>query len=75
MEVIVNGGQTLAEQTFEGGSADISFDNLPATYGYYYLRITQADKNIAVTAPVWVGESLNAGVSNVQQRSPSHQRG
>lgn len=63
VEVIVNGGQTLAEQTFEGGSADISFDNLPATYGYYYLRITQADKNIAVTAPVWVGESLNAGVS------------
>lgn len=63
VEVIVNGGQTLAEQTFEGGSADIAFDNLPATYGYYYLRITQADKNIAVTAPVWVGESLNAGVS------------
>ena len=63
VEVIVNGGQTLAEQTFEGGSAEISFDNLPATYGYYYLRITQADKNIAVTAPVWVGESLNAGVS------------
>ena len=63
VEVIVNGGQTLAEQTFEGESADISFDNLPATYGYYYLRITQADKNIAVTAPVWVGESLNAGVS------------
>ena len=63
VEVIVNGGQTLAEQTFEGGSAELSFDNLPATYGYYYLRITQADKNIAVTAPVWVGESMNAGVS------------
>lgn len=63
VEVIVNGGQTLAEQTFEGGSAELTFENLPATYGYYYLRITQADKNIAVTAPVWVGESLNAGVS------------
>ncbi len=63
VEVIVNGGQTLAEQTFEGGSADLSFENLPATYGYYYLRVTQADKNIAVTAPVWVGESMNAGIS------------
>ena len=63
VEVIVNGGQTLAEQTFEGGTAEISFDNLPASYGYYYLRITQADKDIAVTAPVWVGESVNAGVS------------
>ena len=27
-------------------------------------KITQADKDIAVTAPVWVGESVNAGVSN-----------
>jgi len=63
VEVIVNGGQTLAEKTFEGGSAEISFENLPATYGYYYLRITQADKNIAVTAPVWIGENMNAGVS------------
>ncbi len=63
VEVIVNGGQTLAEQTFTGGSADLVFDNLTSTYGYYYLRITQADKNIAVTAPVWVGESVNAGIS------------
>ena len=53
VEVIVNGGQTLAEQTFDGGSADLTFEDLPATYGYYYIRVTQADKNIAVTAPVW----------------------
>ena len=64
VEVIVNGGQTLAEQTFEGGSATVEFDNLSTGYGYYYLRITQADKNIAVTAPVWTGESVNAGISN-----------
>lgn len=63
VEVIVNGGQTLAEQTFEGASGELTFDKLPATYGYYYLRVTQADKNIAVTAPVWVGENLNAGIS------------
>ncbi len=63
VEVIVNGGQTLAEQTFDGGSADLTFEDLPATYGYYYIRVTQADKNIAVTAPVWVGESVNAGIS------------
>lgn len=64
VEVIVNGGQTLAEQTFEGGSATVEFQNLSTGYGYYYLRITQADKNIAVTAPVWTGESVNAGISN-----------
>ena len=64
VEVIVNGGRTLAEKTYTGGKADITFKNLPANYGYYYLRVTQPDKNIAVTAPVWVGESINAGVSN-----------
>ena len=64
VEVIVNGGQTLAEKTFTGGSATVEFDGLSTGYGYYYLRITQADKNIAVTAPVWTGESVNAGISN-----------
>ena len=64
VEVIVNGGQTLAEKTFTGGSAVVEFDNLSTGYGYYYLRVTQADKNIAVTAPVWTGESVNAGISN-----------
>ncbi len=64
VEVIVNGGQTLAEKTFTGGSATVEFNNLSTGYGYYYLRVTQADKNIAVTAPVWTGESINAGISN-----------
>ena len=64
VEVIVNGGQTLAEKTFTGGSATVEFDNLSTGYGYYYLRVTQADKQIAVTAPVWTGESVNAGISN-----------
>ena len=48
VEVIVNGGQTLAEKTFTGGSATVEFNNLSTGYGYYYLRITQADKQIAV---------------------------
>ena len=64
VEVIVNGGQTLAESTYDGTNQVITFENLPATYGYYYIRVTQADKDIAVTSPVWVGESVNAGVSN-----------
>ena len=35
-------------------------------YSYYYLRITQADQNIAVTAPVWTGEGVNAGISKTE---------
>ena len=64
VEVIVNGGRTLAEKSYTGNKAEIEFKNLPANYSYYYLRVTQPDKNIAVTAPVWVGEGINAGVSN-----------
>ena len=64
VEVIVNGGRTLAEKTYTGGTAELNFTNLPADYSYYYLRVTQPDKNVAVTAPVWVGEGVNAGVSN-----------
>ena len=36
---------------------------LDPTYTYYYVRVTQADNDLAVTAPVWVGESLKLGIS------------
>ena len=38
---------------------------LPPTYNYYFVRVTQADGDLAVTAPVWVGESLKLGISTV----------
>jgi len=39
---------------------------LPPTYNYYFVRVTQADGDLAVTAPVWVGESLKLGISAVE---------
>ena len=39
---------------------------LPPTYSYYFVRVTQADGDLAVTAPVWVGESLKLGISAVE---------
>ncbi len=65
VEVIVNGGLSAATKTLDSGSGSVTFD-LPANYSYYYLRITQADKHIAVTAPVWVGESINAGITGTE---------
>ena len=32
---------------------------------YYYVRVDQADKDIAVTAPIWVGERENVGISTI----------
>ena len=63
VEVIVNGGLVIGTQTVSGGSGTVSFHFDSNDYSYYYLRITQADQNIAVTAPVWTGESVNAGIA------------
>ena len=66
VEVIVNGGLVIGTQTVTGGSGTVIFHFDSNEYSYYYLRITQADQNIAVTAPVWTGEGVNAGISQTQ---------
>lgn len=65
VEVIVNGGLVAATKTLSGGNGTVEF-SLSDDYSYYYLRVTQADGNIAVTAPVWTGESVNAGISKTE---------
>lgn len=62
VEVIVNGGKVAAAKTVAASAEDVTFQ-LPANYSYYYIRVTQPDKDIAVTAPVWVGEVDKAGIS------------
>lgn len=66
VEVIVNGGLVIGTQTLSGGIGTVNFKFDSNDYSYYYLRITQADGNIAVTAPVWTGESVNAGISKTE---------
>lgn len=68
VEVIVNGGLSIASETVKGNSADLKF-SLPADYSYYYIKVTQADKDIAVTAPVWIGDVDAAGISAVSTKS------
>lgn len=64
VEVIVDGGRTVAEKVVSDKDADITF-SLDNNYSYYYLRITQPDGNLAVTAPVWTGEVEKAGIASV----------
>ena len=40
--------------------------SLKPEYSYYFVRVTEADGDLAVTAPVWVGESLKLGISSVE---------
>ena len=67
VEVIVNSGKVA--YTWDD-PAELKDGLLTATlspdYSYYYLRVTQGDGDLAVTAPVWVGEILKLGISSVE---------
>ncbi|MDD4849136.1 MAG: DUF4214 domain-containing protein [Gemmiger sp.] len=64
VELIVNGGLVAGSQALAGCNGTVNFDLPTNDYAYYYLRVTQADKQIAVTAPVWTGEGVNAGLAS-----------
>ncbi|MBQ8489600.1 MAG: CehA/McbA family metallohydrolase [Pseudobutyrivibrio sp.] len=62
VEVIVNGGQSIAMENVSTNDTTVTF-NVPSSYSYYYLKITEDDGDIAVTAPVWVGEVEACGIN------------
>ena len=62
ISVVSNGGKILASKVLYTSKDVVEF-NLPADYSYYYIRVDESDKDIAVTAPVWVGEVEKAGIS------------
>lgn len=62
VEVIVNGGQSIASKQIEDGEETVEF-TVPSSYSYYYLKISEKDRDIAVTAPVWVGEVEACGIN------------
>ena len=66
VEVIVNSGKTA--YTWDDpavlATGDLSV-TLDPDYSYYYIRVTQGDGDLAVTAPMWVGETLKLGISDV----------
>lgn len=64
VEVIVNGGLSIAEKKVTGNEGTVEF-KLPADYSYYYVRVTEDDKDIAVTAPVWIDKVEAVGISGV----------
>ena len=67
VEVIVNSGKVA--YTWDD-AAELALGELTATleptYSYYYIRVTETDGDLAVTAPVWVGETLKLGISSVE---------
>ncbi|MBQ5667268.1 MAG: CehA/McbA family metallohydrolase, partial [Oscillospiraceae bacterium] len=66
VEVIVNSGKVahVWDNPAELATGTLSVELAPE-YSYYYIRVTEGDGDLAVTAPVWVGESLKLGISSV----------
>ena len=65
VELVVNSGKVAYkwDSATELANGAVSVELAPE-YSYYFVRITQGDGDIAVTAPVWVGESLKLGISS-----------
>lgn len=62
VEVIVDGGGVAAALEVTEAAGEIRFE-LPSSYRYYYLRITQPDGDMAVTAPVWIEQKESAEIT------------
>ena len=66
VEIIVNSGKVAYTWSDPAVLAAGELTcTLEPTYSYYYIRVTQGDGDLAVTAPVWVGETLKLGISSV----------
>ena len=61
VEVIVNGGLVAATKNIDAKSGSVDF-TLDAKYSYYYIRTTAPSKDLAVTAPVWIGDTEKVDV-------------
>ncbi|SHO52528.1 Ig-like domain-containing protein [Anaerocolumna xylanovorans] len=64
-EVIANSGRVVYTWDVNAQSKELS-TTLKPDYSYYYIRVTEKDGDLAVTAPVWVGKTKVFGISNVE---------
>ena len=66
VELVANSGKVV--YTWDD-PAQLAAGALTATlspdYSYYFVRVTEGDGDLAVTSPVWVGESLKLGISSL----------
>ena len=67
VELVVNSGKVAYtwDSAADLAKGSVSVELAPA-YTYYFVRVTEGDGDLAVTAPVWVGESLKLGISKAE---------
>ena len=62
VEVIGPGGAVLTSVPATSNPERLTL-SLPSDRAYYYLRITQPDGDVAITAPVWVEQEEKLGIA------------
>jgi DNA/RNA endonuclease YhcR with UshA esterase domain/histidinol phosphatase-like PHP family hydrolase len=68
VEIIGQGGQVLYAK--EANTNIVSFEtDLANTSPYYYVRVTQVDGELAVTAPVWTGFIEKVDIDSVSKNT------
>lgn len=63
MEVVTDGGAVLVSEYVETPSQVLEL-SASCGHSYYYLRITQPDGDVAVTAPVWMDGYDDIGIES-----------
>ena len=63
VEVVADGGEAIARQWVETPTKMLEL-SVPSGYSYYYLRVTQPDGDVAVTAPVWMDGYDDIGIES-----------
>ena len=61
VEVVADGGKVL-ESRYVGTPTQMLELSVPGGCSYYYLRVTQPDGDVAVTAPVWMDGYDDIGI-------------
>ncbi len=66
VELVANGGTVVKTwndaEELAGGKLTAE---LEPEYSYYFVRVTQEDGDLAVTAPVWVGNNIAVGIKEL----------
>ena len=63
VEVVADGGEVI-DSAYVGTPAKVLELSVSSGHNYYYLRITQPDGDVAVTAPVWMDGYDDIGIES-----------
>ena len=76
VELVANGGVTA--YTWDDAAAiatGLLTAELDPEYSYYFVRVTQGDGDLAVTAPIWVGTALKIGIESFEPETETVYKG